>query len=104
MVTTAVHLGRKGVLVIPVGMRRALGLDEGSLVILERRPEGVLIRPAVAVPVEQYTERRRAEFVLNDAFDAASYARARARVVEMGFNPDEIPHERPDGEPGAGVP
>lgn len=96
--TTTVHMGRKGVVVIPQHIRKMLGLDAGSLLILEQTDTCVVIRPAMAVTVEKYTDRRKAEFLLNDAFDAKSYADARETVRKMGLDPDTIPHERPDAK------
>lgn len=32
-----------------------MGLEEGSIALIEEREQGVLIRPAVAVPVERVT-------------------------------------------------
>jgi AbrB family looped-hinge helix DNA binding protein len=104
MVSSTAQMRRKGVVVIPAEMRKELGLDEGSLLLMERREGGIFIRPAVAVAVEEYSKERLASFLLGDAFDASSYARARARVVEMGLDPDAIPHERPDDSAGASVP
>ncbi|HSH80128.1 MAG TPA: AbrB/MazE/SpoVT family DNA-binding domain-containing protein, partial [Herpetosiphonaceae bacterium] len=56
-------LGKRGTLVVPAAIRRRFGLEEGSLVLVEEREDGILIRPAVALPVEQYTPERRAEFL-----------------------------------------
>ena len=47
------------------------------------------------MPVEIYTARRRAEFLLNNAVDAADYQRALAEVRKWGFSPEEIPHQVP---------
>ena len=69
--------------------------QEGSLVIAEERGDGILIRPAVALPVEHYSPERVAEFLLTNAVDAADYRRAVARVRGMGLDPDSIPHVRP---------
>jgi AbrB family looped-hinge helix DNA binding protein len=99
----AVQLRDRGVVVIPAELRKELGLDEGSLLLIERRDEGLFLRPAVAVPVEHYTPERQAEFLLNDAVDAPSYARARQAVQEMGLDPDAIPHERPPGTTDSSV-
>lgn len=63
--------------------------------IAEPVPEGILLRPAVALPVENYTPERQAEFLLSNAVDEDDYARAVAEVRAMGFNPDELPHRRP---------
>jgi AbrB family looped-hinge helix DNA binding protein len=47
-------VGKRGAVVIPAVLRRRFGIKEGSLVIAEARDEGVLIRPAVAVPADEY--------------------------------------------------
>jgi AbrB family looped-hinge helix DNA binding protein len=103
MAGTPVQLRDRGVVVIPSELRKELGLDEGCLLLIERREDGLFLRPAVAVPVEKYTDARRAQFLLNDAFDAKSYAHAREWVSKMGLDPDSIPHERPEGAGNKGV-
>jgi AbrB family looped-hinge helix DNA binding protein len=85
-------VGKRGAVVIPAPLRRRLGLDEGSVVIAEAREDGVLIRPAVAVPVEIYTPERRAEFLLSNAVDEKDYARAVEEVRKLGLDPADIPH------------
>jgi AbrB family looped-hinge helix DNA binding protein len=97
MKAEATRIGRRGTVVIPVKLRRRFGLEEGSFVVAEEREEGVLIRPAVIMPVEIYTLERRAEFLLNNAVDAADYRRARAEVKRMGLDPDRIDHLKPAG-------
>ena len=87
-------IGKKGVVVIPARLRRRYGLEEGSLVIAEETPEGILIRPAVAMPVEIYSPERRAEFLLSNATDEEEYQAAQTDVIAMGLNPDEIQHHR----------
>ena len=89
------RVGKRGTIVIPAALRRRFGIEEGSLVIVEGREEGILIRPAVAVPLESYTPKRRAEFLLSNAVDAEDYARAQEEVRKMGFEPAAIPHRRP---------
>jgi AbrB family looped-hinge helix DNA binding protein len=90
-------VGKRGTVVIPAALRRRFGLEEGSLVITEEREEGVLIRPAVALPVEIYTPERRAEFLLSTAIDAEDYVRAREAVRQLGLEPDSIAHYKPAG-------
>lgn len=94
-IAEASRIGRRGTLVIPAALRRRFGLDEGSEVIAEETPEGILIRPAVTLPVEIYSPERRAEFLLSNSVDEEDYERAREAVEAMGFDPDAIPHERP---------
>lgn len=44
---------------------------------------------------ERYTPRRLAQFLLQNAVDAADYAAARREVKKLGLDPDTIPHDRP---------
>lgn len=88
-------VGKRGAVVIPVELRRRFGIEEGSLVVAEATEDGVLIRPAVAVPVERYTAERRAEFLLSNAVDERDYERARKEVLRMGLNPDAVAHKKP---------
>lgn len=88
-------IGRNGTLVIPARLRRRFGLQEGGMVVLEETEDGINIRPAVAVPVEVYSTRRKAELLLNNAVDAADYKRAVRAVRKLGLDPESIPHRRP---------
>ncbi len=89
------RVGNRGAVVIPSALRRRFGIEEGSLVLAEERPDGILIRPAVALPLESYTPERRAEFLLSNAVDAGDYAAAVREVRALGLDPDKIPHHRP---------
>lgn len=91
------RIGRRGTYVIPAALRRQFGLDEGALVVAEARPEGILVRPAVAMPTESYSAEQRAAFLLENATDAEDYAAARAEVAAMGLDADRIPHQPPVG-------
>lgn len=88
-------IGKRGTVVIPAALRRQFGLEEGALVIVEALEDGVLLRPAVAMPIEMYTPERRAEFLLSNAVDQADYARAVEDVRKMGLDPETIPHHKP---------
>jgi AbrB family looped-hinge helix DNA binding protein len=88
-------VGKRGTFVIPARLRKRFGIEEGTLVIAEAREEGILLRPAVALPVETYSAERVAEFLLSNAVDAAEYKRAVARVKAMGLEPDTIGHTKP---------
>jgi AbrB family looped-hinge helix DNA binding protein len=88
-------VGKRGTLVVPAHLRRRYGLAEGTLVVIEERDGGILIRPALAVPVETYTPERKAEFLLSNAVDARDYAAARREVRKLGLDPDAISHLKP---------
>lgn len=93
--TETSRVGKRGAIVVPARMRRKFGIEEGSLVIAEERNDGILIRPAVAVPVEIYTPARVAEFLLSNAVDAKDYRAAVRAVRKLGIDPRTIAHERP---------
>lgn len=92
-----IQVGKRGTVVIPAAMRRRYGLKEGTLIVAESRDDGILLRPAVALPVEIYTPERIAEFLLSNAVDAGDYESAREGVRKLGLDPDEIPHHKPEG-------
>ncbi|MHB1856490.1 MAG: AbrB/MazE/SpoVT family DNA-binding domain-containing protein [Acidobacteriaceae bacterium] len=89
------RVGKRGTIVVPAKLRQRFGLKEGTLLIAEEQSGGILLRPAVAVPVETYTNERKAEFMLNNAVDAADYARAVKEVRKLGLSPRNISHRRP---------
>ncbi len=91
------RVGKRGSVVIPAALRRRYGIEEGSFVIAEPCESGVLIRPALVLPIEVYTPERKAQFLLSNAIDAADYADAVAEVRAMGLDPATIPHYKPPG-------
>jgi len=88
-------VGKRGAIVVPAKLRRRFGIEEGTVVIAEEREDGILIRPAVVVPIERYTPERKAEFLLSNATTRADYRKARKEVQKLGIDPDSIPHRRP---------
>ena len=96
MPAKTVTLRERGTLTLPQEVRDQLGIETGSLLILEVTDQGVLLRPAipVAIPPEEYGKRRKAELLLNNATDESDYQAARKEVERMGLDPDQIPHQR----------
>jgi len=88
-------VGKGGAIIVPAKLRKRFGIEEGGLVTAEEREDGILIRPAVVVPVERYTPERKAEFILSSATTGADYRPARKEVQKLGIDPDSIPHRRP---------
>lgn len=52
----------RGVVTLPAKLRAALGLKPDDHLIAETTPEGLLLRPAVTLPVEVYSDQRIGEF------------------------------------------
>jgi AbrB family looped-hinge helix DNA binding protein len=88
-------VGKRGAIVVPAKLRKRFGIEEGSIVIAEETEDGILIRPAMVVPVERYSAERKAEFLLSNAIDESDYRKARKEVRKLGLDPDSIPHRRP---------
>src|SRR3954465_6309974 len=91
----AAKVGKRGAIIVPAKLRKRFGIEEGTLVTAEETDDGILIRPAMVVPVERYSPERKAELLLNNAVDATDYRKARKQVQKMGLNPDDITHRRP---------
>lgn len=60
--TTTLEIGHRGAITLPKKMREKFHLCDRSLISLEETAEGILIRPAVAFPIEMYSEERLKEF------------------------------------------
>lgn len=88
-------VGKRGAIIVPAKLRRRFGIEEGSIVTAEEKEDGILIRPAIIVPVERYTPERKAEFLLSNAVGDSDYRRARKAVRKLGLDPDKILHRRP---------
>ena len=91
----AAKVGKRGTVVIPARLRKKFGIEEGSSVLMEEGTLGIVIRPAVMLPVEVWSPERKAAFLLENAVDGKDYAWAREEVRRMGLDPDQIPHGKP---------
>ena len=52
----------RGVVTLPAKLRQALGLKADDQLIAETTSEGLLLRPAVTLPIEIYSDKRVREF------------------------------------------
>jgi AbrB family looped-hinge helix DNA binding protein len=83
VVRAAITITSRGVITLPARLRKALGLRADDQLIAEVTPEGLLLRPAVTLPVEIYTPEREREFDESEAELAAVLrAPSRARRAE----------------------
>ena len=74
---TTLTLTSRGVVTLPSKLRRALGLKADDQLIAETTPEGLLLRPAVTLPVEVYSDKRIREFDAAEAELAKILSRRR---------------------------
>ena len=59
---TTLTITSRGVVTLPAKLRREMGLKANDQLIAETTAEGLLLRPAVTLPVEIYSEERVREF------------------------------------------
>ena len=59
---TSLTVSRRGVVTLPAKLRQALGIKADDQLIAETTPEGLLLRPAVTLPIEIYSDERIREF------------------------------------------
>jgi len=57
-----VTVSGRGLISIPAKLRKAAGIRPQDNLIAETTPEGILLRPALTLPLELYTPERIAEF------------------------------------------
>ena len=57
-----VTMTSRGVVTLPAKVRREMGLKADDQLIAETTPEGLLLRPAVTLPIEIYSKKRIREF------------------------------------------
>jgi antitoxin PrlF len=64
---------------LPAKLREAVGLKPDEQVIAETTPEGLLLRPAVTLPLEIYSDERIREFDAAEAELAKVLPKKRGR-------------------------
>ena len=67
-------INSRGVVTLPAKLRQAMGLKADDQLIAETTPQGLLLRPAVTLPLEIYTPERVQEFDAGEAELAAVLA------------------------------
>jgi len=72
-------ISSRGLVTLPAKLRQAMGLKADDLLIAETTPEGLLLRPAVTLPVEMYSDKRIREFDAAEAEAAEVLARKRRK-------------------------
>ncbi|HEY1793911.1 MAG TPA: hypothetical protein VGG34_13425 [Opitutaceae bacterium] len=76
--STAITISPRGTLTLPIGLRRKLGLDrEQAVLLVEERPDGIFLHPAVTVPIRDIPVATIKKWVKDDEDAAASVKIAR---------------------------
>lgn len=58
----ALTMNSRGVITLPARLRNALGLKADDQLIAETTPDGLLLKPAITLPIEIYSADREREF------------------------------------------
>lgn len=72
-----ITISGRGVITLPAKLRQALGLKAEDHLIAETTPEGLLLRPAITLPIETYGPEREREFDAAEA-ELATFLRGKA--------------------------
>lgn len=68
---TTLTITARGVITLPAKLRQAMGLAANDQLIAETTPDGLLLKPAVTLPIELYSDARLREFDAAEAELAA---------------------------------
>jgi len=82
---TAITINSRGVITLPAKLRKSMGLKADDQLIAETTSEGLLLRPAVTLPVEIYTAERVREFDAAEAELAAAFKQTRPRSSQRAL-------------------
>lgn len=103
---TTLTISSRGVVTLPAKLREALGLKADDRLIAETTSEGLLLRPAVTLPLEVYTRGREREFDQAEAeLSAVLATHESARQAPAGRRAQARPRTNPShlsGHPGCG--
>lgn len=75
----ALTINSRGVITLPARLRNALGLKADDQLIAETTPDGLLLKPAITLPIEIYSVDREREFDEAEAALASEPAHARLK-------------------------
>lgn len=69
----ALQISPRGTITLPIGLRRRLKLDrkEHSVLLIEERPDGIFLHPAITVPVRDIPAATIRKWVRDDEADMA---------------------------------
>jgi AbrB family looped-hinge helix DNA binding protein len=59
-------INERGVITIPAAIRQAFGLKANDELIIEETEQGILLRPALSIPLQVYSEKRITEFARDE--------------------------------------
>ena len=73
-------ISRRGQITLPAGMRKHLGIEPGSAVIIEERNGELTLKPAAVLEIEHYGDEQIAQWDREDALGKDERQRILARL------------------------
>ena len=98
MTEVFIQMGKRGTVVIPAKMRKKLSMLDGCLLLVGETEGVIRLRVAKVMNPDADSRLKMAQRLLGGAEDLGEYFSAMEEVRRMGFDPDEVPHERYSGE------
>ncbi|GEM_PF-871234 len=65
----------RGQITLPARVRKRMGIKGGDVMILEDRPEEIVLRPGIVLELERYSDEQIAEWDAADRLDDKEHAR-----------------------------
>ena len=78
-----VIVSSRGQLTLPVGLRKRFGLQKGGPVILEERAGEIVLKPAVVLEVELYSDQQISAWDLDDRIDEGERTELEQRLAAI---------------------
>lgn len=100
MAEVFLQMGKRGTVVIPAKLRKKLGMTDGCLLSVDEVDGAVQLRVAKVLTSDGDARLKMAQRLLSGAEDLGEYFAAMEEVRRMGFDPEEVPHERYSGDKG----
>jgi len=76
-----VMISNRGQLTLPANLRKRFGIKDGGTVILEERDNEIVIKPAVVLEVEMYSDSQVTEWDEADRLDEPERQRVLQRLA-----------------------
>ncbi len=77
LVNYTLTINSRGMVKLPAELLHGMGVKAGGQLIAETGPEGLLLRPCLALPIELYVPERTQEFDIAEAELAAQLSKRR---------------------------
>jgi antitoxin PrlF len=69
-----VVVSNRGQITLPANLRKKFGIQQGGLVIIEDRAGEIILKPAVAMEIELYSDAQIVEWDREDQLDSTEQA------------------------------